>query len=159
MTQSNGKPLGAYAEILARCEISRVLLLMLLQVRQKRAPADRGSGRRCARSPPPHLRMLTIVVEGGCGFVCTNRVARRGQPELNGSFLASCVVHDKLIPTFVTQLLIFTSVPGQRFSRRHSGSALSMRRRSRSTRGSRWTRRRPSPLSASSSSSSSSPSS
>ena len=30
--QSNGKPLGAYSEILARCEISRVLLLMLLQV-------------------------------------------------------------------------------------------------------------------------------
>ena len=29
---SNGKPLGAYCDILARCEITRVLLLMLLQV-------------------------------------------------------------------------------------------------------------------------------
>jgi len=27
-----GKPLGAYSDVLARCEISRVLLLMLLQV-------------------------------------------------------------------------------------------------------------------------------
>ena len=27
-----GKPIGAYSDILARCEITRVLLLMLLQV-------------------------------------------------------------------------------------------------------------------------------
>lgn len=29
---SSGKPLGAFCDILARCEITRVLLLMLLQV-------------------------------------------------------------------------------------------------------------------------------
>ena len=31
-SSTTGKPIGAYCDILARCEVSRVLLLMLLQV-------------------------------------------------------------------------------------------------------------------------------
>ena len=33
VSASTGKPMGAYCDILANCEITRVLLLMLLQVR------------------------------------------------------------------------------------------------------------------------------
>ena len=31
-SSATGKPIGAYCDILARCEVTRVLLLMLLQV-------------------------------------------------------------------------------------------------------------------------------
>lgn len=40
-TASNGKPLGAFCDIMANCEITRVLLLMLLQVRSLNKRGER----------------------------------------------------------------------------------------------------------------------